>query len=101
LNVKRCLFADYFTGLDDERFCVIGARIIEKDDPLGQNTIFHSNGRGIWVAILKNKTELPRIGGFPQSIRDRFGDAVNDLIQPKTPITRKSSVARKQVDSRN
>jgi hypothetical protein len=63
----------------------IDGRIIEKDDPFGQNTIFHSNCRGIWVAILKDEEELPKISGIPQSLRDRFGDAVNDLIQPKKP----------------
>jgi phage gp29-like protein len=73
-------------------YCMsIDGRIIEKDDAFGQNTIFHSNCRGIWVAILKDEEELPKISGIPQSLRDRFGDAVNDLIQPKSPITRKRS----------
>jgi hypothetical protein len=71
-------------------YCLsVDSRIIETDDPFGQNTIFHSNCRGIWVAILKDEAELPAIGGIPQSIRDRFGDAVNDLIQPKKPLLRK------------
>jgi hypothetical protein len=52
--------------------------------------LFHSNCRGIWVAILKDEEELPSIGGIPKSIRDRFGDAVNDLIQPKSPIKKKA-----------
>jgi hypothetical protein len=62
-------------------------RIVEKDNPFAQNNIFHSNCRGIWVAILEDK---PTIGGAPKSLRDRFGDAVNDLVQPKTPMKRKS-----------
>jgi hypothetical protein len=65
-----------------------------------QNTIFHSNCRGIWVAILKDEEELPAIGGIPQSLRDRFGDAVNDLMQPRNPVIRKSSQARKEADRR-
>jgi hypothetical protein len=48
--------------------------------------IFHSNCRG-WVAILKDEEELPSIGGIPQTLRDRFGDVVNDLMQPKKPLT--------------
>jgi hypothetical protein len=44
----------------------IDARIIEKDDPFGQNTIFHSNGRGIWVANLTDEEELPKITGIPK-----------------------------------
>ncbi|MGY3406113.1 hypothetical protein ACVWZV_002226 [Bradyrhizobium sp. GM5.1] len=71
-------------------YCLsIDGRIVEKDDSFAQNTIFHSNCRGIWVAILKDEEELPTIGGIPQSLRDRFGDAVNDLIQPKKPMPKK------------
>ena len=82
-------------------YCLsVDGRIIETQDPFGQNTIFHSNCRGIWVAILKNEAELPPIGGIPQSIRDRFGDAVNDLIQPKNPITKKNTLASKEADKR-
>jgi hypothetical protein len=70
-------------------FCLsVDSRVVEKDDPFAQNTIFHSNCRGIWVAILKDEQDPPAIGGIPQSIRDRFGDAVNDLIQPKKPQRR-------------
>jgi hypothetical protein len=50
----------------------------------GQNTIFHSTCRGIWVAILKDEEKLPKITGIPKSLRDRFGDAVNDLVQPRS-----------------
>ena len=44
--------------------------------------------------------ETPSIGGVPQSLKDRFGDAVNDLIQPKNPVTRKNTLARNQADKR-
>jgi hypothetical protein len=74
--------------LDDHTcpFCEsIDGRVIEQSDPFGRNTIFHSNCRGIWVAILKDEEEKPAIGGIPQGLRDRFGDAVNDLLQPKKP----------------
>lgn len=82
-------------------YCLsIDGRVIEIDDPFGQNTIFHSGCRGIWVAILKDESELPDIGGIPQTLRDRFGDAVNDLIQPRDPITRKDSLARQEADRR-
>jgi phage gp29-like protein len=82
-------------------YCLsVDGRIIEKEDPFGQNTIFHSNCRGIWVAILKDEEELPAIGGIPKTIRDRFGDAVNDLIQPRKPITKKGTPAREEADKR-
>ena len=68
-------------------YCIsVDGRIVEKDDPFAQNNIFHSNCRGIWVAILQDEEEKPAIGGIPKSLRDRFGDAVNDLVQPKSPL---------------
>jgi len=51
------------------------------------------------VGILKDEAELPKIGGIPQSLRDRFGDAVNALLQPTKPITKKDSPARKELTS--
>lgn len=82
-------------------YCLsIDGRIVEKDDPFAENTIFHSNCRGIWVEILLSEEELPSIGGIPQSLRDRFGDATNDLLQPRVPQTRKNTLARKEVERR-
>lgn len=82
-------------------YCLsIDGRIIEKTDPFGKNTIFHSGCRGIWVEIMQDEEELPTIGGIPKTLRDRFGDAVNDLIQPRTPQTRKDSLARKEAERR-
>lgn len=65
---------------------------IEKNDSFGQNTIFHLNCRGIWVAILKDEAERPPIGDISQLLHDRFGDAVNDLIQPKNQCGRSGPV---------
>lgn len=82
-------------------YCLsVDGRIVEKDDSFAQNTIFHSGCRGIWVAILLDEAELPPIGGIPNTVRDRFGDVVNDLIQPREPITKKNSAARKEVERR-
>lgn len=82
-------------------YCLsLDGRIIETGDPFGQNTIFHSNCRGIWVAIKKDEDELPKIGGIPQTLRDRFGDTVNDLLQPRNPITKKGTPARAEADKR-
>ncbi|WBU29620.1 hypothetical protein OOZ54_23665 [Rhodopseudomonas palustris] len=63
--------------------------MIEQDDAFGRNTIFHSNCRGIWVAILQDEQGKPSIGGIPQTLRDRLGDVVNDLIQPKSPMPKR------------
>lgn len=82
-------------------YCLsLDGRTIEKGDAFGRNTIFHSSCRGIWVSILIDEEELPPIGGIPQSLRDRFGDAVNDLIQPRSPQNTKDSLARKEVEKR-
>ncbi len=47
-----------------------------------------------------DEEEKPTIGGIPQSLRDRFGDAINDLMQPRTPQNTKNSLARKEVEKR-
>ncbi len=71
-------------------YCLsIDGRVVEKDDSFASNTIFHSQCRGIWVAILMDEEGSPAIGGIPQSLRDRFGDVVNDLIQPKKPMPKR------------
>lgn len=75
-------------------FCLsIDGRILEKDDELTKSTIFHSNCRGIWVEIMKDEEELPEIKGVPNSIRDRVGEMVNEIVQPVNPIVRKDSLA--------
>jgi hypothetical protein len=54
----------------------------------------------IWIAIKKDEDELPKMGGIPQTLLDRFGDVVNDLLQPRKPITKKGTPAREEADKR-
>lgn len=80
-------------------FCLsIDERIIEKTDPLAKIGTFHSNCRGIWVEILQGEENKPKISGVPNSIRDRVGDATNELLQPPKPIVKKKSSAAKAID---
>lgn len=80
-------------------YCLsIDGRVIDKNDPFGRNDIFHGSCRGIWVEILLDEEELPEITGIPQSLQDRFGGTVNDLIQPKSPKTRKGTLANQFVN---
>ena len=75
-------------------FCLsIDGRVVKPDDSIAKESVFHSNCRGIWVEILKDEEELPDIGGVPQSIRDRIGDSVNEIVQPKNPIVKKDGLA--------
>lgn len=75
-------------------FCLsVDGRIFDKRDPFTKNDIFHSNCRGIWVEILKEEKELPKITGAPKSITDRFDNEINELIQPKKPVVLKKSAA--------
>jgi hypothetical protein len=98
------IYAIQRSELLDSRTCFyclsVDGRVIEKDDPFGKNTLWHSSCRGIWVSILMDEEEKPTIGGIPQSLRDRFGDAVNDLIQPRKPQNTKNSLARREVEKR-
>lgn len=82
-------------------YCLsVDGRVVDKTDPFAKNNIFHSGCRGIWVEIMLDEQELPKIGGVPKGLRDRFGDAVNDLIQPKNPQTQKDTLARKEAERR-
>jgi hypothetical protein len=83
-------------------YCLsIDGRVFEKSDSqfasLGP---VHSNCRGINVAILIDEHELPKITGIPQSLRSRIGDTINDVEQPKKPITKKVTPAREEADRR-
>lgn len=73
---------------------------VEDDESFTANGVKVKNCRGIWVSILTDEEDLPPIGGVPASLRARTGDTVNDLIQPKTPITPKDSPAQKEIDKR-
>lgn len=75
-------------------YCLsVDGRIVEKGDPFAQNTIFHSNCRGIWVEILQDEEEKPSIDGIPKSLKDRFDGPVNDLRQPENPIPKEDGPA--------
>ena len=77
-------------------YCLsLDGRIVSKDDPFFQNTIFHSGCRGIWVLIMNEEVDKPDISGIPQSLRNRFGGAINELSQPKKPLVKKDSLASK------
>jgi hypothetical protein len=103
-------FADDIYGLQRSElldsstcnFCLsIDGRIIEKDDDLADTSIFHSGCRGIWVEILMDEENKPKIDGVPDSLRSSFGDAVNDLIQPKTPKNKGTNTeAKKEIKKR-
>jgi hypothetical protein len=50
--------------------------------------------------VLMVEEEKPSIGGMPQSLRDRFGEAVNDLTQRRMPKNMKNNLAHKEVEKR-
>jgi len=84
--------------LDDRtcNYCLsIDGRVFEKNDPFTKNDIFHSGCRGVWIEIMKDEKELPRITGAPKSLTDKFDGEVNKLLQPKVPIIKKTSDAAK------
>jgi hypothetical protein len=81
--------------LDDATcaFCLsVDGRVVDVDDPMAQEDIFHSNCRGIWVEILKDEAELPEVNGIPKAITDRY-NGLNDFKQLKSPQVTKTSLA--------
>lgn len=99
------IYALQRSELLDSRTCnyclSIDGRIVEKTDDFSHNSVFHSGCRGIWVEILQDEENKPSIDGIPDTLRDRFGDAVNDLIQPKNPTnTEKNPDAQREIKKR-
>jgi len=79
-------------------FCLsMDSRVVEKGDEWTDTDIFHSNCRGIWVAILKDEVNPPPIDGVPSNVGDYYGGNVNSLVQPKVPITKPGSLAEQFV----
>lgn len=77
--------------------CVVHNIGVVDDESYVVEKVKVKNCRGIWVEILKDEEELPKITGAPKVITDRFDKAVNELIQPKKPIVKKSSAAAKML----
>lgn len=70
-------------------YCMsIDRRIFRKNDSFTRNDGIHSNCRGIWVEIMKEETDKPKIAGMPISLRDSF-ETVNVFKPPLHPIIKK------------
>ena len=81
----------------------LDGRVIDPMDPFGKLGQVHTNCRGIWVAILKTDTELPKIKPIPKSLLNRFDtmDGVpetNKFVQLKKPKIGKTSRAAQAQD---
>lgn len=82
-------------------FCLsMDSRVVEPGSEWAATDIFHSNCRGIWVAILKDEANPPAIDGVPESVSDHWGGETNSLVQPKTPIPKPGSLAERYVKSK-
>ena len=74
-------------------YCMsIDARVFRKKDSFTKTDAIHSSCRGLWVEIMKEEVEKPRIAGMPQTLRERF-DTVNVFKPPKNPIIKRDSPA--------
>lgn len=79
-------------------FCLsMDGRIVEPGDEWASTDIFHSNCRGIWVAILKDEVNPPPVDGVPSSVADYYGGRTNDLLQPRVPLTKPGGLAEQYV----
>lgn len=68
-------------------FCEsIDGKVVEKDDSFAKTDIFHSNCRGLWVAIMNDEQDAPDITGVPDELAAYYGGEVNALVQPKAPL---------------
>lgn len=82
--------------LDDRtcNFCLsMDGRVIDTEDSWAKTEIFHSNCRGIWVAILNDEQDKPDVGGIPDNLGDYYTGVPNGLIQPPRPMTLPGTLA--------
>lgn len=75
-------------------FCLsMDGRIVSPDDEWTDATVFHTNCRGIWVAIMDEETNKPPIESVPGELGDYYGGEVNSVVQPKAPIVKPGGLA--------
>jgi len=74
-------------------FCLsMDGRVVQKDDKIVRQGPFHFRCRGIWVEILEDEAEKPKIGGVPNQLRERIGTLM-EFNQMKTPVPLENSLA--------
>lgn len=74
-------------------FCLsIDGRVFSVDDPFTKNDLFCPHCRGLWVEIMKEETEPPKITGIPDSLRDSF-NGTESFVDLEKPIVEKDSLA--------
>lgn len=79
-------------------FCIsMDARVVPPGSEWASTDTFHSNCRGIWVAIMKDEQNPPPIDGVPENVGNYYGGQTNALIQPKLPIPKPGSLAERFV----
>jgi len=87
----------------DERICnfclSMDGRVVQKDDKIVKSGSFHFRCRGIWVEILVEETDKPKIGGVPAQLRERIGTLM-EFDQLKAPIPLVGSLAEEFVKKR-
>jgi len=76
---------------DTCNFCLsMDGITVSADDEITKVDKFHDGCRGIWVEIMEDEPEHPKITGVPKELRDIWGK--ND-IQLKNPILEPNSLA--------
>jgi len=97
---KKKIYALQRSELLDDRTCnfceSMDGRVVKINDPWGQEGTFHSKCRGIWVEIMKEEPEKPKISGVPKSVAKRYNKP-NDFKQLKSPIVKKDSLAADEI----
>ena len=75
-------------------FCIsMDGRVVAPDDAWTNTDIFHTNCRGIWVAIMNSEQNPPPIDGVPDNVGSYYGGQTNELVQPKTPMPKAGGLA--------
>ena len=89
--------------LDEETcsFCLsVDGLTLDPNDKFARIEQFHEGCRGIWVQIMKDEVDPPKITGVPEEIAQCWHGHPNSLVQPTQPIVKPNSPAAKEVQRR-
>lgn len=82
-------------------FCLsMDGRVVGTEDTWASTDIFHTNCRGIWVAIMKDEQNPPAVTGIPNEVGQYYGGQPNALVQPKNAIVDPQAPAAGEVQRR-
>lgn len=105
MSTKTDIYALQRSELIDEKtcnFCLsIDGGTFDKNDPITKIDNFCPNCRGIWVEILDDEENPPKVEGIPQAVRDHVNLSTKEVTEMSEPIIKENSFVDKYFKGKN